>query len=234
MDSKYDTEKHEAEPAKKPVIVVLISGSGSNLQAIIDQVASGDIEAEIGAVISNRPDVKGLSRAQEAGIAARVVDHTKFEQRELFDANLIRTIDEYQPDCVVLAGFMRILTADFVRRYEGKLLNIHPSLLPKYPGLNTHKRAIEAGDASHGVTTHFVTAELDSGPNIIQAHVPVLAQDTPETLAQRVQAQEHVIYPITVKWFVQGRLTMAGDHALLDGEPLPDTGLRLESPNTLH
>lgn len=223
-----------AEPASPPVIVVLISGSGSNLQAIIDQVESGDIQAKIGAVISNRPGVKGIERAKTAGINTHEIDHKEFPQRELFDAKLIRTIDEYQPDLVVLAGFMRILTADFVRRYEGKLINIHPSLLPKYPGLNTHQRAIEAGDSHHGVTTHFVTAELDAGPNIVQARVPVLPQDSAEQLAQRVQSQEHVIYPITVKWFVEGRLQMQGDKALLDNEELPATGLQLDSPHTLH
>jgi len=226
--------RHEAEPATPPVIVVLISGSGSNLQAIIDQVESGEINGKIGAVISNRPNVKGLERAAKAGIETQVIDHKEFPQRELFDAKMIRAIDEYQPDLVVLAGFMRILTADFVRRYEGKLLNIHPSLLPKHPGLNTHQRAIDEGDTTHGVTTHFVTAELDSGPNIIQAEVPVLPQDSAETLASRVQEQEHVIYPITVKWFVEGRLTMLGDEALLDGHPLPESGLKLDSPKTLH
>lgn len=226
--------KDKTEPAKLPVIVVLISGSGSNLQAIIDNVQSGEITAEISAVISNRPGVKGLERAEQAGITTRVIDHKDYPQRELFDVQMIRAIDEYQPDLVVLAGFMRILTPDFVRRYEGKLLNIHPSLLPKYPGLNTHQRAIDAGDNEHGVTTHFVTAELDSGPNIIQAQVPVLAQDSSETLAARVQTQEHIIYPITVKWFVQGRLNMQGDKALLDGKELPEFGLRLDSPNTLH
>lgn len=224
----------EPEVAKPPVIVVLISGSGSNLQAIIDHVESGEIPARIGAVISNRPNATGLERAKKAGIPAISLDHTKYEQRELFDAKLIRTIDEYQPDLIVLAGFMRILTPDFVRRYEGKLLNIHPSLLPKYPGLNTHQRAIEANDSNHGVTTHFVTADLDSGPNIIQATVPILPQDTADSLAARVQQQEHVIYPITVKWFVQGRIVMSGDAALLDGVQLPQSGLPLESPNTLH
>lgn len=224
----------DAVEAKPPVIVVLISGDGSNLQAIIDQVKNQDIEASIAAVISNKPGVKGLERARLADIATEVVDHTAFEQREQFDLNLIRAIDQYQPDLVVLAGFMRILTADFVKRYEGRLLNIHPSLLPKYPGLNTHQRALDAGDEVHGVTTHFVTADLDSGPNIIQAHVPVLPQDTSETLAARVREQEHVIYPITVKWFVQGRIKMDGQHATLDGEPLSDTGLKLDSPNTLH
>ena len=214
--------------------MVLISGNGSNLQALIDQVSSHEIPAQIAAVISNKPGVYGLERATKAGIETKVVDHTRFAQRELFDANLIRAIEEYQPDLIVLAGFMRILTTDFVNRYEGRLLNIHPSLLPKYPGLNTHQRALDANDEYHGVTTHFVTADLDSGPNIIQAKVPVLPQDTAQTLAARVQEQEHIIYPITVKWFVQGRVRMQDGQALLDGEPLPASGLPLDSPNTLH
>lgn len=223
-----------AEEARIPSIVVLISGSGSNLQAIIDAVAKDEIKGQITAVLSNKPDVLGLERAEKAGIETHVVEHKNYGQRELFDAAMIRIIDKYEPDLVVLAGFMRILTADFVRRYEGKMLNIHPSLLPKYPGLNTHQRAIEAGDQEHGVTVHFVTAELDSGPNIIQAKVPVLKQDTPETLAKRVQEQEHVIYPIAVKWFVEGRLSMTENQARLDHEIMPESGLTLDSPHTLH
>ncbi len=226
----------DAEAPKKPKIVVLISGSGSNLQALIDAVQEGVIPADIAAVISNKADAYGLQRAQDANIAASVVDHTAFASREQFDAALLREIERFQPNLVVLAGFMRILTDDFVRRYTGRMLNIHPSLLPKYPGLHTHQRAIDAGDAQHGVTVHFVTPELDSGPNIIQAKVAVLPQDTAETLATRVQEQEHVIYPIAVKWFIEGRLTMSpdGQTALLDNESLPEQGLTLESPNTLH
>ncbi len=223
-----------SEAAKVPVIVVLISGSGSNLQAIIDQVESKEIHARIGAVISNKEDAYGLERARKADIETQVVDHRSYESREHFDAAMIRKIEQYRPDLVVLAGFMRILTPDFVRRYEGRMLNIHPSLLPKYPGLNTHLRALEAGDKEHGVTVHFVTPELDSGPNVIQAKVPVTDQDTPETLALRVQQQEHVIYPIAVKWFVQGRLTMNQQQAFLDGDSMPAGGLVLDSPNTLH
>lgn len=232
--SEVSSSIEATEEAKIPSIVVLISGSGSNLQAIIDAVQSGEIKGKISAVLSNKPDVQGLERAEAAGITTHVVDHKEYEQRELFDVAMIRVIDQYEPDLVVLAGFMRILTADFVRRYQGKMLNIHPSLLPKYPGLNTHARAIEAGDQEHGVTVHFVTAELDSGPNIIQAKVPVLEQDTPDLLAKRVQQQEHVIYPIAVKWFVEGRLKMEGNHAYLDHEALPETGLVLDSPHTLH
>ena len=219
---------------RDPVIVVLISGSGSNLQALIDAVAKEEITGSIKAVISNKADVLGLERAQKAGIDTHVVDHKKYDNRDVFDGDLIRQIEQYQPDLIVLAGFMRILTESFVRRYEGRMLNIHPSLLPKYPGLNTHQRALDAGDSEHGVTVHFVTAELDSGPNIIQAKVPTLKQDTAETLAKRIQQQEHIIYPIAVKWFVDGRLTMDTSHALLDQKALPETGLILESPQTIH
>jgi len=219
---------------KDPVIVVLISGSGSNLQAIIDSMPSGEGAAKIAAVISNKPGVLGLERANQAGIPSHVIDHREFSQREIFDAKLISQIDQYEPDLIVLAGFMRILTNDFVRRYEGRMLNIHPSLLPLYPGLNTHRRALEANDKEHGVTVHFVTAELDSGPNVIQAKVEVLKQDTPETLATRVQSLEHEIYPIAVKWFVEGRLQMDGQLAMLDEQELPDSGLILDSTTTLH
>ena len=217
-----------------PVIVVLISGSGSNLQALIDAVEKKEIPGKIEAVISNKEGVLGLQRAKDADIKTHVIDHKKFEQREIFDAELIRQIDNYQPDLIVLAGFMRILTADFVRKYEGKMLNIHPSLLPKYPGLHTHQRALDAGEQEHGVTVHFVTAELDSGPNIIQAKVPTLSQDSADTLATRVQQQEHVIYPIAVKWFIDGRLEMKDGSATLDDKALPSSGLVLEAPATIH
>jgi len=219
---------------RDPVIVVLISGSGSNLQALIDAVEKEEIIGSIKAVISNKANVLGIDRAKKAGIDTHIIDHKKYDSRDVFDGELIRQIEQYQPDLIVLAGFMRILTESFVRRYEGKMLNIHPSLLPKYPGLNTHQRALDAGDKEHGVTVHFVTAELDSGPNIIQATVPTLAQDTAETLAKRIQQQEHIIYPIAVKWFVEGRLTMNDSQALLDQETLPKTGLVLENPQTIH
>ncbi len=219
---------------KTPVIVVLISGSGSNLQAIIDAAQQEHFDAKIAAVISNKESAFGLERARKADIDARFVDHTAYSCRELFDVQLIKEIDAYNPDLVVLAGFMRILTDDFVKRYEGRLLNIHPSLLPKYPGLHTHQRAIEAGDKEHGVTVHFVTAELDGGPNVIQAKVPVLPNDTAQTLSARVLTQEHVIYPIAVKWFVEGRLCMKENEVLLDGETLPESGLVLDNETTLH
>jgi phosphoribosylglycinamide formyltransferase-1 len=219
---------------RTPKIVVLISGSGSNLQALIDAVEKQEFEAEIATVISNKADVKGLERAQNANIPTSVIAHQHYPERTSFDARLSQEIDKHQPDLIVLAGFMRILTADFVKRYEGRLINIHPSLLPKYPGLHTHQRALDAGDNEHGVTVHFVTAELDSGPNIVQAKVNIFESDTAETLAKRVLTQEHIIYPIAVKWFLEGRLQMRDHTAYLDNEPLPASGLILNATETLH
>ncbi len=205
-------------------VVVLISGSGSNLQALIDGQKSGQLPIEIAAVISNRPGVRGLQRAEDAGIPALVLDHTRHDSREAFDTALRALIDEYRPGLVVLAGFMRILTPEFARHYEGRMLNIHPSLLPKYQGLHTHQRALDAGETEHGVTVHFVTAELDGGPSALQARVPVLPNDDADTLAARVQRQEHIIYPLAVEWFAQGRLRMESGQALLDNEPLGPNG----------
>lgn len=213
----------------QPSIVVLISGSGTNLQAIIDAVQTGEIPGHISLVLSNRSEVKGLERARQAGIETLVLDHTQFASREAFDAEMIRQIDRHQPDLLVLAGFMRILTGDFVRRYEGRMLNIHPSLLPKYRGLDTHQRALDAKDTEHGTTVHFVTEELDGGPPIIQALVPVLPEDTADTLASRVLAQEHIIYPLAVKWFTEGRVRFHEGSVTLDGTPLPPGGCLLDS-----
>lgn len=181
--------------APRSRLVVLISGGGSNLQAFIDAAADPAYPCEVVAVISNRAGVFGLERAVRAGIPADVLDHTAFASRDAFDAALADRIDAYAPDLVILAGFMRILTPGFVTRYAGRLLNIHPSLLPKYPGLHTHQRAIDAGDAEAGATVHLVTEELDGGPVILQARVPVLPGDTAETLAARVLVEEHRIYP---------------------------------------
>ncbi len=217
-------KEEQAEPSR---IVVLISGSGSNMQAIAQACKNPENDADIVAVISNRPGVAGLDRAEQFGIPTQTLDHTTFATREEFDINLIRAIDEHSPDLVVLAGFMRILTPDFVRRYKGRLLNIHPSLLPKYKGLHTHKRALEAGDKEHGVTVHFVSEDLDGGPNIIQAVVPVLDDDNENSLQSRVQIQEHIIYPIAVKWFTEGRLSMLKGDAYFDNVALPETGLQL-------
>ncbi|WGZ93287.1 MAG: phosphoribosylglycinamide formyltransferase [Candidatus Thiothrix putei] len=203
-----------------PNLVVLISGSGSNLQALIKAIHTGRLAARITAVISNRADAYGLQRAAEADIPTAVLSHQDFASREAFDQALQQRIDAYQPDLVVLAGFMRILTPGFVRHYEGRMLNIHPSLLPLYKGIHTHRRVLEDGGHEHGVSVHFVTPELDGGPVIMQAKVPVLPSDTEASLAQRIQTQEHVIYPQVVKWFVEGRLKLADNQATLDGNAL--------------
>lgn len=205
-------------------VVVLISGSGSNLQALIDSVAHDGNPARIAAVICNRAGAFGLERAKQAGIATELLDHKQFDGREAFDAALIQAIDAHQPDLVVLAGFMRILTPGFVQHYAGRLLNIHPSLLPKHKGLHTHQRAIEAGDSEHGCSVHFVTEELDGGPLVVQAVLPVMADDTAESLARRVHQQEHQIYPLAVRWFAEGRLRLGAQGAMLDGLPLPASG----------
>ncbi|MNQ56206.1 phosphoribosylglycinamide formyltransferase-1 [Pseudomonas linyingensis] len=207
-------------------VVVLISGSGSNLQALIDSLGE-DNPARICAVISNRADAYGLTRAQNAGIATAVLDHKTFAGREAFDAALIEAIDAHQPDLVVLAGFMRILTPGFVQHYAGRLFNIHPSLLPKYKGMHTHQRALEAGDAEHGCSVHFVTEELDGGPLVVQAVVPVQPGDSAETLASRVQIGEHRIYPLAVRWFAEGRLRLTSRGVELDGTPLPASGQQI-------
>lgn len=214
---------------QKKRVVVLISGSGSNLQALIDGVQAGELPVEIVAVISNRPGVLGLERAAKAAIPADVLDHKAFADRESFDRALMEKIDSYLPDLVVLAGFMRILTPEFTQHYLGKMLNIHPSLLPKFQGLHTHQRAIDAGESHHGVTVHFVTAELDGGPAIVQAWVPVLAEDDATSLAKRVQRQEHIIYPLAVKWFAQGDICMQDGKCVLNGEPLPPSGFLIRS-----
>lgn len=206
-------------------LIVLVSGSGSNLQAIIDGCASGAIPGSIAAVIANRPNCKGLDRATHAGIPAITIDHKEFDSRESFDTKLADTIDSYKPDLVILAGFMRILTTEFVNHYAGRLLNIHPSLLPLYPGLNTHQRALDAGDEYAGVTVHFVTPELDGGPSIIRARVAIEDTDTADTLARRVLCEEHKIYPLAVKWFCEGRLALKNNQVLFDGDQLQSSGI---------
>ncbi|MCL2524778.1 MAG: phosphoribosylglycinamide formyltransferase [Betaproteobacteria bacterium] len=189
-------------------VVILISGRGSNMEALIAARDAGKLPVAIAAVISNRPEARGLATAAAAGIATAALDHKTFASRAAFDAALAEAIDRHAPDLVVLAGFMRILGEDFVRRYEGRLLNIHPSLLPAFPGLDTHQRALEAGVRLHGCTVHFVTPALDHGPIVIQAAVPVQDDDSEETLAARVLAQEHIIYPQAVRWFAEGRLQL--------------------------
>lgn len=223
-----------AQSPARPKVVVLISGTGSNMLTLADAMSTQDgntpsIDATLAAVISNRADAKGLEHAQTRGIDTACIEHSEYDSRDDFDLALMRAIDDYQPDLVVLAGFMRILTPSFVQRYHGRLINIHPSLLPKYQGLHTHQRALDAGDTEHGVSVHFVTEELDGGPIIAQAIVPVLDNDDATTLKQRVQTQEHVLYPVVVKWFVEGRLALKGEGVTLDGQPLPTSGLTLES-----
>ena len=196
-------------------IVILISGRGSNMEAIVKAAQNEAWPAKIAAVISNRPEAGGLDFAKSHGIETAVLDHRAYKDRDSFDAKLDELIDSYKPDLVVLAGFMRILTGDFVRHYEGRLLNIHPSLLPLFPGLHTHEQALEAGVSEHGATVHFVTEALDHGPMVIQASVPVLPGDTPDTLAQRVLKQEHVIYPRAVRWFIDNRLSISENRVLV-------------------
>lgn len=214
-------------PAAAPLpVVVLISGSGSNLQAIIDAQRDGRLPITLPAVISNKAEAYGLTRAREAGIEAEVLSHKDFPSREDYDRRLMALIDRHRPGLVVLAGFMRILSTTFVEHYQGRLINIHPSLLPDFRGLHTHERVIERGVKQHGCSVHFVTPELDAGPVIVQARVPVLADDTPATLAARVQTQEHRIYPLAVKWIAEGRVWMR------DGGIYKD-GVRLDSPPVL-
>ncbi len=189
-------------------IVILISGRGSNMEAIVRAQQAEAWPARIAAVISNKPDAKGLAFAASHGIPTAVVPNKEFPTREAFDAALQETIDRFDPDLVVLAGFMRILTAPFVEHYAGRMLNIHPSLLPLFPGLHTHRQALDAGVAEHGATVHFVTAELDHGPAVIQARIPVLPGDTEDSLAERLLAEEHVIYPQAVRLFIEDRLSI--------------------------
>lgn len=191
---------------KQARLVILISGRGSNMQSIIDVINAGTLAAEITAVISNRPDAAGLESAAQAGIMTEIVNHRSYQSREAFDQHLAKRIDNYTPDFIILAGFMRILTAEFVAHFKGRLINIHPSLLPKFKGLNTHQRAIDAGESEHGASVHFVTETLDDGPVILQAKVPVFKEDSAETLAARVLTQEHKLYPDAIKVLIQQSL----------------------------
>lgn len=187
----------------KPKLVILISGRGSNMQSIIQAIQGDKLNAEVAAVISNCPDAPGLTFAQQSDITTKTLDHKNFATREAFDQQLIKLIDKFNPDFVVLAGFMRILSAEFVQHYANRLINIHPSLLPKFKGMHTHQRAIEAGETEHGATVHFVTEELDAGPVILQAKVPVMADDTEQTLAARVLIEEHKLYPDALRLLIQ-------------------------------
>ncbi|MBF0219894.1 MAG: phosphoribosylglycinamide formyltransferase [Gammaproteobacteria bacterium] len=208
-------------PGKRPAcrIIVLISGGGSNLQALIDNLHDGEL-ATIIAVVSNNPDAYGLQRAAAAGIATATLDHRHYPSRDAYDQQLMQLIDSYQPDLLLLAGFMRILSDPLVNHYHGRMINIHPSLLPKYRGLHTHQRAIEAGDREAGCSVHFVTPQLDSGPLIIQARVPLYRDDDAATLAARVLKEEHRIYPAAARWFAAGRLQLSAGIAMLDGHPI--------------
>ena len=201
---------------------ILISGGGTNLQSFIDQVADGRLELDIAVVFSNRPDAYGLERAENAGITTLCIEHGNFEEREQFDRAVAAALDEFEPNLVILAGFMRILSPWFVRHYEGKILNIHPALLPLYPGLNTHARALESGDSHHGSTVHFVIEELDAGPRILAGRLAINPQETAEVLKNRVQALEHQIYPQAAQLCATGRVTWDKGIAKLDGKPMSD------------
>ena len=219
-----------AAPLSPLRLAVLISGNGSNLQALIDAQQAGELQAEIRVVVSNRADAYGLTRAAMAGIETRVLSHRDFATRAHYDAALAELLRVFDPGLVVLAGFMRILTPDLVAGFHGRMFNIHPSLLPKYPGLNTHQRALDAGDTEHGATVHFVTEELDGGPAVLQARVPVLPGDDAERLAARVLAQEHRIYPLAVRWFAEGRLRLDdANRVVLDGRALA-APVQLDAP----
>jgi len=210
----------------QPRLAILISGRGSNLQAFIDACASGELAAQISVVISNNPGAAGLQRAASAGLVTRCIDHRDYSSREEFDQALVHELLAHAVDLVVLAGFMRILTPVLIEPFIGRLLNIHPSLLPKYPGLHTHQRALDSGDTEAGATVHFVTPQLDGGPPVLQARVPVLPDDTADTLAARVSTLEHAIYPIAARWHLHGRLALTDKGASLDGNLLPATGIQ--------
>lgn len=217
-------QRDSAEPGTALCrVVVLISGNGSNLQAILDL---DEKPYEVVAVLSNKPEVFGLERATQAGVSTHVVPHTDFPDRESFDQAMISVIDQYQPDLVVLAGFMRILSSAFVQHYQGRLINIHPSLLPKYKGTQTHQRALDAGDKEHGVSVHFVTEELDGGPVVRQAVVEIRPDDDAQTLAARVAGEEHKIYPEVVSWIASKRLVLTETGPQLDGNPLTAEDMR--------
>lgn len=201
-------------------IVVLISGGGSNLQAIIDRIQRDTLECEISLVLSNRADAYGLQRAKGAGITTAVIDHKAYDSRELFDQAMIAQIDQHKPALIVMAGFMRILSEGFIKHYAGKMINIHPSLLPAYKGLHTHRRALSDQVKHHGATVHFVTVELDAGAGILQGQVPTLEGDDETSLQERVHRIEHVIYPEVIEWFSKGRLDCHEDKAYLDNKHL--------------
>ncbi len=213
----------------RPRLAVLISGTGRNLQAILDAIAEGHINADMAVVISNRPDATGLQRAIQSGVATAVVDNRDYADRAAYDAALASQLDHYQPDLIALAGFMRILTPEFVTRYQGRMFNIHPSLLPKYRGLNTHRRALEAGDKQHGASVHYVTPELDGGPVVLQGSLKIQPEDNEQSLASRVMQEiELRAYPEVLSWAAAGKLALRDDGVYLDGKRL-DTPVQLET-----
>lgn len=229
-DNQYATDTLNdmtPEPVDQRRIVVLISGSGSNLAALIEAQSHDRLGGEIKAVIANEPAAFGLKRAHEAGIEAVALPHREYDTREAYDGALIKVIERHEPDLIVLAGFMRILTPRFVQRFLGRMINIHPSLLPAYQGLHTHARALADGVDLHGCSVHFVTEELDGGPVVLQAECRVEQDDTEASLKERVHAREHLILPIAVQWFLNGRLRLAEGQATIDGQPLPPQGMRL-------
>jgi phosphoribosylglycinamide formyltransferase-1 len=203
-----------------------LSRSGSNLQSFIDKTAQGEIDLDLSVVFSNKPDAYGLVRAATAGIATECLDHRNYADREAFDRAVAGVLDTYQPRLIVLAGFMRILSPWFVQHYEGRILNVHPALLPAYPGLDTHQRVLDAGEEWHGSTVHFVTEELDGGPRILQGRLAVNSNETADELCARVQAVEHQIYPEAAHWFGQARLRFQGGRTLFDGKPLDEPVIR--------
>jgi len=205
-------------------IAVLISGQGNNLQAIIDACQTQQIPAEIVCVISNKANIFGLIRAKSAGIFSRVFLRNNFESNLAMDQSIADELDKFDVDLIVLAGYMKILTPEFIQRFEGKIINIHPSLLPKYPGLNTYQKALDAGDREHGTTVHFVNEEVDNVAIILQAKVPIFDNDTVEVIEARTREQEYHIYPLVIKWFVEDRLKLIENQAYLDGKPLPPNG----------
>lgn len=208
----------KADEPTLPKILILASGTGTNFQALLDASRERDFPGQLVALGCNQPKAFVLQRAAQANIETFTVNHKEFGSREEFDAALMAHVLRHNPDLIVLAGFMRILTADFVRAFRGKLINVHPSLLPRYTGLDTHQRALDAGDSTHGVSIHFVTEELDGGPVIAQAEVPVALDDTAESLAEKVQKKEHLLYPIVVRWLCEGRIRLGRDQVLFDGQ----------------
>lgn len=221
MSSSAEHAVLHGQPVTQPLpVVILISGRGSNMRAILDAVARGEIPLTVRAVISDHADAAGLRDAAAAGIAVTAVERGRYTSRADFETALTAAIDAHAPRLVVLAGFMRVLGTGIVEHYAGRMVNIHPSLLPAYPGLDTHRRALADGVSEHGASAHFVTAEVDGGPLIMRGRVPVRAQDTPETLAQRVLQTEHRIYPLVLRWIAEGRLTHSDDGVLFDGSPL--------------